>query len=31
MTDKEGMKLFEDKKVRIHWDQEKEQWYFFCY
>lgn len=28
MTHKEELKLFEDKKVRIHWDQDKEQWYF---
>jgi sulfur relay (sulfurtransferase) DsrC/TusE family protein len=28
MINKEGLKLFEDKKVRIHWDQDKEQWYF---
>jgi hypothetical protein len=23
-----GIKLFESKKVRTHWDQEKEKWYF---
>ncbi len=23
-----GLKLFESKKVRTHWDAEKEQWYF---
>jgi hypothetical protein len=28
MTKKEGIKLFEDRKVRTLWDTEKEQWYF---
>ena len=25
---KNQVKLFEQQKVRIHWDEEKEQWYF---
>ena len=25
---KDGIKLFEDKKVRTHWDEKEEQWYF---
>ena len=28
MTKKEAMKLFEDRKVRAVWDDEKEEWYF---
>ena len=28
MTKKEALKLFEDKKVRIIWDDEQEKWYF---
>ena len=25
---KKGIKLFESKKVRTHWDEEQEKWYF---
>ena len=28
MTKKQAIKLFEEKKVRTVWDDEKEQWYF---
>jgi prophage antirepressor-like protein len=28
MSQKEAIKLFEDKKVRAVWDDEKEEWYF---
>ena len=28
MTKKQEIKLFEDKKVRTAWDDEKEKWYF---
>ena len=28
MTKEPGIKLFETKKVRTHWDESKEQWYF---
>ena len=28
MTKKQQIKLFEDKKVRVAWDDEKEEWYF---
>lgn len=28
MTKKEAIKLFEEKKVRALWDDEKEEWYF---
>lgn len=28
MTKKQQIKLFEDKKVRVAWDNEKEEWYF---
>ena len=28
MTKKQEIKLFEDKKVRTVWDDEKEKWYF---
>jgi prophage antirepressor-like protein len=28
MTKREAMKLFEDRKVRAVWDDEKEEWYF---
>ena len=28
MTIESGIKLFETKKVRTHWDESKEQWYF---
>jgi len=28
MSQKEAIKLFEDKKVRAVWDEEKEEWYF---
>ena len=28
MTKKQQIKLFEDKKVRVAWDDEKEKWYF---
>ena len=28
MTQKETLKLFEDRKVRTVWDDEKEKWYF---
>jgi hypothetical protein len=28
MTKEPGIKLFESKKVRTHWDESKEQWYF---
>ena len=28
MTKKETLKLFEERKVRTVWDDEKEQWYF---
>jgi DNA-damage-inducible protein D len=28
MTKETGIKLFETKKVRTHWDESKEQWYF---
>lgn len=28
MTIEFGIKLFETKKVRTHWDESKEQWYF---
>lgn len=28
MTQKEALKLFEEKKVRTVWDDEQEKWYF---
>ena len=28
MAKKQQIKLFEDKKVRVAWDDEKEEWYF---
>ena len=28
MSQKEAIKLFEDKKVRTVWDDEKQEWYF---
>ena len=28
MTKKETLKLFEERKVRTEWDDEKEQWYY---
>ena len=28
MTKKETLKLFEERKVRTVWDDEKEKWYF---
>jgi hypothetical protein len=28
MTRETAIKLFEDKKVRTHWDEEREEWYF---
>ena len=28
MTQKEAMKLFEEKKVRAKWDEDAEKWYF---
>ena len=28
MTKQVAIKLFEDKNVRVHWDNEAEQWYF---
>ena len=28
MTKKEALKLFEEKKVRTVWDDEREKWYF---
>lgn len=28
MTKKDAIKLFEDKKIRTVWDDEKEEWYF---
>ena len=28
MMKKQQIKLFEDKKVRVAWDDEKEEWYF---
>jgi len=28
MTKETGIKLFETKKVRTHWDETREQWYF---
>lgn len=28
MTKREAMKLFQDRKVRAAWDDEKEEWYF---
>ena len=28
MTKKQQIKLFEDKKVRVAWDDEREQWFF---
>ncbi len=28
MDKKNAIKLFQEKKVRVHWDEENEQWYF---
>jgi hypothetical protein len=28
MEDKTAIKLFESKKIRTHWDDEQEKWYF---
>ncbi len=28
MTKENAIKLFNDKKVRVHWDNENEKWYF---
>jgi len=28
MTQKEAIKIFEEKKVRTLWDDEQEKWYF---
>jgi hypothetical protein len=28
MSKEKAIKLFQDKKVRVHWDQNKEKWYF---
>ncbi len=28
MTKENVIKLFQDKRVRVHWDKEQEQWYF---
>ena len=28
MEKKDAIKIFEDKKVRTHWDEEEEKWYF---
>jgi len=28
MTKEKAIKLFHDKKVRVHWDEDKEKWYF---
>ncbi len=28
MTKENSIKLFQDQKVRVHWDNEKEKWYF---
>ena len=29
MAKKQAIKLYEEKKVRTVWDDEKEQWYFY--
>lgn len=29
MTKKDAIKVFEDKKIRAVWDDQKEEWYFF--
>ena len=28
MTKETDIKLFQDRKVRVHWDNEREKWYF---
>jgi hypothetical protein len=28
MTKENAIKLFQDQRVRVHWDTEKERWYF---
>lgn len=28
MTKENSIKLFESKKIRVHWDDEQEKWYF---
>lgn len=28
MTKENAIKLFQDKRVRVHWDEEQEKWYF---
>ena len=28
MSKEEAIKLFQDKKARVHWDQDKEKWYY---
>jgi hypothetical protein len=28
MTEENSIKLFESKKIRVHWDDEQEKWYF---
>jgi hypothetical protein len=28
MTKETAIKLFNEKKIRIHWDDEQEKWYF---
>jgi len=28
MTKETAIKLFNDRKIRTHWDEEKEKWYF---
>ena len=28
MTKENAIKLFQDQRVRVHWDNEKEKWYF---
>lgn len=28
MTRETAIKLFEDQRVRVHWDQDQEKWYF---
>jgi len=28
MTKENAIKLFQDQRVRVHWDSEKEKWYF---
>ena len=28
MEKEKAIKIFEDKKIRTHWDEEQEKWYF---